>query len=129
MDYHDCVLRHAGNLGMTIHKTNLATPEIVILRHIHGADSVVQIKTVRQSIPTNQRELRDRLAAFYGEKVMLDLFPGIAARLPTTLAEAGIGVEEEPPEEDPAADRVLAPPPEVAAKIARAKASSPQSLV
>lgn len=129
MDYHNCVLRHAGNLGMTIHKVDISTPEIVILRALHGPDSVIQIETVRNSIPTNQRELRDKLAAYYGDKVVADLFPGLVARLPTTLAEAGIGVEDEPADEDPAADRVLAPPPDVAAKVARVKAASPQSLV
>jgi hypothetical protein len=130
MDFHNCVLRHAGNLGMTVHKTNIPTPEIVLLRYIHGPDSVVQIETVRNSIPTDQRKLRDDMVRFYGDKFVDEVFPsnGMTARLPTTLAEAGIGVEEEPVEEDPASDRVLAPPPAVAEKLNRAKAAA-QSLV
>jgi hypothetical protein len=129
MDFHNCVLRHAGNLGMTVHKTNISTAEIVVLRALHGPDSVVQIETIRNSIPTDQRKLRDDLARFYGDKVMEDLFPGLVARLPATLAEAGIGVVEEPVDDDPASDRVMAPPAEIAAKVARAKAVNPQSLV
>lgn len=130
MDFHNCVLRHAGNLGMTVHKTDIPTPEIVLLRHIHGPDAVVQIETVRNSIPTDQRELREKLVRFYGDKFVDDVFPsnGMVARLPRTLAEAGIGVVEEPIDEDPASDRVLAPPPEVADKLQRAKAAA-KSLV
>jgi hypothetical protein len=129
MDYHNCVLRHAGNLGMTVHKENISTAEIVILRHIHGPDSVVQIETVRNSVPTDQRKLRDDLDRYYGDKVLTELFPGLVARLPSTLAEAGIGIVEEPVDDDPASDRVMAPPAEIAAKVARAKAANPQSLV
>lgn len=132
MDFHNCVLRHAGNLGMTIHKENISAPEIVVLQMVHGPDAVTQIEKVRSGIPTEHRAERDRLAAYYGDKVVEAAFPGLVARLPNSLAEAGIRMANEPEEvdDDPASDRVMAPPADVAAKIARAKsAQTAQSLV
>ena len=121
MDLCTCTVRHNGNLGMTIEKGehNPVTPaEIVVLRHIHGFDAVVNIQFNRQTNRSNMNEL-DRLKRFFGEAVVAECFPGARPQLPSTLAEARLAEDEPPelPEDDEAAD--LPPPP--ADVLARAR--------
>lgn len=126
MELCTCTVRHAGNLGMTIEKGehNPVTPaEIVILKHIHGDDAVVGIAFNRNTVRSNLQEL-DRLRAFFGEKVVADVFPGVRPQLPTTLAEAGL-IPSDEPEEPGIEDDVdgLAPPPaDVVARVRQTRA-------
>ena len=128
MDLYNCTVRHAGNLGMTIARHDVTPAEIVILRLIHGEDSIVNIEKVKSSRPIDSRKERERLGAFYGEDVVLKAYPGAAPVLPKTLREAGIEAEPEHEAEPTPEPEPTALPPEVAARVARAKAA-PQSLV
>jgi hypothetical protein len=131
MQLYNCVVRHAGNLGMTIHKEDVTAAEIVLLRALHGEDAVINMAETRQTRREHRAE-RERLAAYYGERVLADCFPGALSRLPTTLAEAGIGVEQDEPETAAEeAEHVPSPvplPPAVAERAKRA-AGGASSLV
>lgn len=124
MDLHNCVVRHAGNLGMTIDREDVTPAEILVLKALHGADAVLNIVKTRARNIDSRKEM-DRLKAYYGDKVVLDLFPGAAPVLPKTLREAGLDAQPEAPddhEEEPAAEPATPPlPAEVAARVARAK--------
>lgn len=129
MQLYNCVVRHAGNLGMTVHKIDLSAAEIVVLRHLHGADAVVNVSPSRET-RLDSRKVRERLVELYGDKAVVECFPGATPRLPATLAEAGVEEEGEAAaandsdEHDehgdtPASDRTLPPPPDVAGRLAR----------
>lgn len=126
MQLYNCVVRHAGNLGMTVHKIDLSAAEIVVLRHLHGADAVVNVSPSRET-RLDSRKVRERLVELYGDKAIVECFPGATPRLPATLAEAGIeeegegAVASESDEHDdaPASDRTLPPPPDVAGRLVR----------
>lgn len=107
-------LRHAGKRSYEIKKSNLTAPEIIVLRAIHGADSVVGIQKTgkrvakdfasQQELLTNQGEL-DRLRQIYrdftvdDDKPLLDaMWPGYNPQLPTELsveAEGASVIEKE----------------------------------
>lgn len=48
MDFHRCVVRHRGDLTMTISKDDMTPAHIVLLRMIHGSDAVVDIVRTRE---------------------------------------------------------------------------------
>lgn len=100
---------HAGKRSYEIVKNNLTAPEIVILRAIHGQDTVTKIKPTGKRSPkaieklpdsekleasellTNAGELR-RLRQLYKDFVVDDdkpivdaLWPGFNPQLPLTL--------------------------------------------
>ncbi len=131
MELCTCTIRHAGNLGMTIVKgpEQAVTPaEIVILREIHGHDSVVDVAFARNTNRSNAEELH-RLRAYYGEKVVERCFPGARPQLPTTLGEASLESDEPPelPDEEAVAD-VLPPPPSGVLERASRRAARPADL-
>jgi hypothetical protein len=133
MDLLNCTVLHAGNRGMTIEKSDVTPAEIVILRLVHGEDSVVNIEKVKSSRPVDSRKERERLAAYYGEDVVKRAYPGVSPVLPKTLREAGVEAEPEAPEEDEspaaaAAAEAAALPAAVAGRLARAKGAA-ESLV
>lgn len=100
------VVRHAGNLAMTIHKENLTPAEIVLLRMIHGDDAVVQITVTaeeganRRGDNSPVRELK-RLRDLYGAKLVGQAWPGINPMLPVTLEQAGIRLADDAETDDP----------------------------
>jgi hypothetical protein len=103
MELVECTVRLAGSIQHTVPKAGVTPPEILILKHIHGADAVVDIRPAG----TTKRPLDeewDRLARSYdaqsalasspGEQrvsLMERLFGGMGARrLPKTLKEIGL---------------------------------------
>lgn len=100
----NATVRHGGSLLHTVHKTGITPGEILILKHIHGQDAVVDIRPTSFSKSIRQSEEFDRLAhtydrasAFSGspgetsKSLMSTLFPGAMKKLPTTLEEIGLG--------------------------------------
>ena len=77
-----------GNIQHTV--TRRVTPaEIVLLKHIHGDDSVVapiEIESVKRS---NTDEV-NRLKQQYGDDVFKAVFPGAMPKVPTDLSEVGV---------------------------------------
>lgn len=107
MQLHNVTVRLGGSLNNTVPKFRVTAAEVLVLRHIHGDDSVVDV------IPTDfDKKLRhdseyarlahvyDRGAGALGDKpgaaderksIMGTLFPGAVKRLPVDLHEAGLG--------------------------------------
>jgi hypothetical protein len=100
-DLYSGVLRHAGKRSYEIAKDNLTAPEIVILRAIHGNETVVSVKRTgkrdiknfknRPELLTNSGEL-ERLRNIYypykfdEDKNIVDtLWPGFNPQLPLVL--------------------------------------------
>lgn len=128
MDLHTATVRLAGGLRMQLPKENLTAAEIVVLKHLHGQDGVVDVSRTRETKRQHRVEV-ERLRSTYGDKAVEACFPGASSmtRLPKTLAEAGLIAREEQNEElfDDEDDVDAAPtaPADVVAKLtAKAKA-------
>ena len=93
MEYANVEIRLAGSLENTVIK-EVSTPEIPVLKAIHGHDAVVNVKKSRVG-EVDLKEERDRLERIYTPAVVEKLFPGVLNKLPTTLVEIG---EEAPVE-------------------------------
>lgn len=89
MQYYRCEVNHAGNRDMRIHKDEVTPAEIILLRAIHGADSVTGVAKTRDGKAQQPAE-RERLASRYGAKLFATLFPGALPRMPLTLSDAGL---------------------------------------
>jgi hypothetical protein len=99
----NCMVRLNGDLNNVVPKSGVTPAEILILRHIHGQESVVDIRpTEFDERVRNEREL-ERLARAYDQgssfvakpgdqhkSVIETLFPGAMKKLPLTLEEIGI---------------------------------------
>jgi len=90
--------------GMVVQKAPVTPAEVVILRMIHGPDSVDGLKILK---PTSDRRSHAqelaRLREFYttrvgddGPPVVDAAFPGAYPQLPITFKEIGFDGEEEP---------------------------------
>lgn len=93
MEYANVEVRLAGSLENTVRK-EVSAPEIAVIKALHGHDAVVNIKRSRVA-QVDQASERDRLGKFYGDEVIAKFFPGVTAKLPSTLAEVGVEVPEE----------------------------------
>lgn len=114
-------VRLAGNVLHTVPKMGVTPAEIVVLQHIHGEGSVVDIRpTGKNSRHTHQQEFA-RLSGLYdrpvasgfgakpgeeGETILSRLFPGALKKLPETLADIGMDPGAEPiaPVDEPDTD-------------------------
>jgi hypothetical protein len=98
----DVTVRLAGSVQHTVPKTGVTPGEIVLLKHIHGGDSVVDIRPTGKIKRSDHAEW-DRLAASYDQAaampapgetrvpLMERLFGASAIRkLPKTLKEIGL---------------------------------------
>lgn len=93
MEHANVEIRLAGSLENTVRK-EVTAPEIAVLKAIHGHDAVVNIKKSR-TVSVEQSVERARLEKNYGEVAIARFFPGVTAKLPSTLAEVGVEVPEE----------------------------------
>lgn len=96
MNLHRCVVRHRGDLTMTIHKEGVTAGEILLLRQIHGDDAVLGIEVMKKKSEITPREEMARLAEIYGPTLVAQAWPGVSPRLPETLREAGLAEEKDP---------------------------------
>jgi hypothetical protein len=116
MELVECTVRLAGSVQHTVPKARVTPPEILILKHIHGADAVVDIRPTGSDKRQTNDEW-DRLAATYDAQSALSSQPGEqkislmerlfggsgARRLPKTLKEIGLaGVVTAAPASAPA---------------------------
>ncbi len=113
-----CRVNHAGNRDMAIDKTDVTPAEIVLLKHVHGEDSVTHVEFTREG-KRDQREERKRLAELFGAKIFAKVFPGNLPRMPVTLAEAGLSEDgtSEPTTYDPENEAETPAAPEITASI------------
>lgn len=93
MEYANVEIRLAGSLENTVIK-EVSSPEILVLKALHGHDALVNIKKTRTAQVDAKAE-RDRLEYAYTVPVMEKLFPGAVSKLPTSLAEVGVDLPEE----------------------------------
>lgn len=97
MQLYQCQVRHAGSRDMVIYKEDMSPADIVLLKHLHGADSIVGVSPTREAKRQHVKE-RERLVDTYGAKVFASVFPGAVPRLPMNLAEAGLREDGSDPE-------------------------------
>lgn len=69
MRFYNAKVRLAGSLLHEVYKEGLSAPEIMLLRHIHGQDAVVDIKYVDEKTygPDENAVERDRLRLIYDD--------------------------------------------------------------
>jgi hypothetical protein len=84
MDQFDCKVRLAGSVGNEVRKELVTAAQIIILRHIHGEDSVLDI-VGRPEVKRGDTEERDRLAKEYGALKVAELFGPVHNPLPKTV--------------------------------------------
>lgn len=76
----------------------MSAAEVVVLRHIFGADSVTELFEVGERKTLSFSQERDRLESIYGEKALKDIFGvrGVAAKLPREVENIEREPEPEP---------------------------------
>lgn len=89
------MIRIAGSLLQTVRKRGLTPGEVVILKHLHGEDSVTQLELERVGFSGDMTEEWSRLESTYGAQPMRDCFPGHTNSLPKNFAEIGIKINME----------------------------------
>lgn len=113
----NCTVAIAGEAGMSVAKSRVTVPELMILREIHGADAVRNIEVTADEEVSSIEE-RERLASIYKKpaSIVRDVL-GASGPLPKTLADAGIDDEF-----------VIAPAGEAPKARGRRKASAVEEL-
>lgn len=79
-----CLISLAGDDRNQVFKSEenaVSLPEIQVLRQIHGADAVSEIKVIGDTDTDPARE-KARLSAIYGSTVVDQLYPGFAPLMP-----------------------------------------------
>jgi len=139
MQFYRCDVNHAGSRDMRIHKAEVTPAEIVVLRHLHGVESITGVVKTREG-KVQQVVERERLRRIYGALVFAALFPGAVPRMPLTLADCGLnddGRETQAPEsaededEDEDGDAPAAPSDAaraIAARVAARQAKTTDAL-
>lgn len=89
----DCKVLLSGSQNNQVPKFGVTTPEVLMLRHLHGEDAVVNL-VERATIRVPHRQERDRLAQIYGEKRVAELFGLSHMPLPTDLPEREVVDED-----------------------------------
>lgn len=89
----NCTVAIGGEAGMTVAKTNVTVPELLVLRAVHGEDAVRNIEvTGDEDIGSNEERQRLSLLYVNPETVVKDTLGAVGA-LPKTLDDAGISDE------------------------------------
>ena len=113
-------VRIGGSLLHTVPLTDATPAEILVLKHLHGDDAVVDIMPTRMG-KTKQDSEWERLSAKYdkassmsvlgdsSKSIMASLFPGAMRKLPITLKEIGMGHLNSPFAAQPAPVEVIDP--------------------
>lgn len=95
MQRYSCNVRPGAELTHEVPRINISAAEIMVLQHIHGEGSVVNIRVGKGAgDKTTHKDEYDRLVEQYGlEKVAPVLGSGFAINLPNRLSDIGIAVE------------------------------------
>lgn len=103
MQLANVIVRLGGDLNNTVPRRGVTPAEILVLKHIHGSDAVVDVMPAGDDRKLRHEEVFARLSAKYdpsagamvgrpGDQprgVLQELFPGAMKKLPTTLSEIG----------------------------------------
>lgn len=106
MQHASCLVALSGDITYTVVKPDVTVPEIALLKAIHGADAVRDIKPTFMDKRPHSVE-RERLTYEYGaardhkdEPLISKIFPGLAP-LPVTFRDIGLDLDgSEPLEEE-----------------------------
>lgn len=101
METADCEVRLLGDLNNSVPKQNVTPAEALIIRTIHGPDSIIKLK-ITGSDKRPHKEEHARLELIYGQSVsdngtfiFSKLFPQqFDPKLPVKFSEIGIEVDE-----------------------------------
>lgn len=103
MKLYDCAVRLAGNINHVVPKHGVTEYEIIALRHIHGNDAVVSIRSNGEA-DRNKKDDLIRLAGTYGKetierlfKIPLDLDTIVEDTIDTPSEEVGLAPEQSAP--------------------------------
>lgn len=86
MEMYNCKVRLGGSVSNEVPKANASAAEIIVLRHLHGAEAVIDIDLVSDAKVAHQA-VRDDLAKVYGEAVVEELFGPAHRDLPIKLPQ------------------------------------------
>tara|TARA_B100000214_G_scaffold5112_1_gene3825 strand:+ start:17437 stop:17817 length:381 start_codon:yes stop_codon:yes gene_type:complete len=87
MESYSCNLALSGNIGMIVRKEGLSVAQLIVLRHIHGDSSVIDIEENGKMDASGSD--RQRLVDIYGEQKVAEVF-GPYGDLPTKIEESKI---------------------------------------
>jgi len=97
-------------------------PEIEVLRHIHGGDSIVDVKAFVK-VTQSAKDEKERLRRIYGAATVEEVFPGRNPQMELDMPGAKLPEQNvlwhNPIEVDPAAHGVVEPTAKPAAKPAK----------
>lgn len=100
MQLYSANIRLGGLMLTDVPKINVTAGEVILLRSIHGADGVINIKHIGQAERSSNAE-RERLVALYGEEKFVGVFGGAyVVQLPDKLDEIASSTKEPVEEEE-----------------------------
>lgn len=127
MEIVSCSVKLAGDNNHVVEKTDVTVAEVVLLQHIHGMDSVVNIRRTGMD-RRSHREERERLRSIYNrrEKIVDKIFPNLpGAKLPVSLADIDLSMAGGNAADEEESEETL--PPITAAQVRRVPAPAPVS--
>jgi hypothetical protein len=74
MKLYDCQVRLSGNINHSVPKFKCSDLEILMLRHLHGNDSVVHIRSAGSDDKRSEMDEYKHLAGIYGQEKVEALF-------------------------------------------------------
>lgn len=89
MQLYQAEVRLGGSMTNTVIKKELSAAEVIVLRNIHGAESVMAIKATGSEGREYDKEYQ-RLCNIYGVRKVQQCFPGAQPELPDKLKDVGI---------------------------------------
>ena len=84
MQLFKCKVRLGGNVMHEVIKDEVTAPEVIVLRHIHGYDGVLDLQRTKSDKRPHEGE-RERLSVVYGDAVVAQMFGPGHNRLPLDL--------------------------------------------
>jgi hypothetical protein len=108
MDIANCEVCLSGSILNIVPKQNVTPAEVLVLRALHGPESVIYIKLTGSDRRPHKAEY-ERLASVYGHtenhegvRVFYKIFPeSYDPKLPTTFKEIGVDFSDEIPQAVP----------------------------
>lgn len=102
MQHVSCTVALSGDITNTVHKADITVAEVAVLRAIHGAGAIMDIRALSMDKRPHAEEIA-RLRGIYqakdgdGRLLINLLFPGITPTLPVRLSDIGLEETDEPP--------------------------------
>jgi hypothetical protein len=95
MKLYSCKIRCQGDIRDEVRRLDVTGAEITLLRHLHGADAVIEIRQTGD-VDRDEDEERHRLGKVYAEKVVIGLYGAPKPKISDEIADAVDAEPEEP---------------------------------